>query len=244
MCRRTALPLLLGWPSMSSWSSKWERPSDCEKPAAPSSSRLPIGDQPATLPAMTPAMAAAGPNAELERERPMRRRWCDLRESGVGGALSSPASSLFGVVGSELVREGDREGEREELLLDLPGMSRSGCWSLNLRAAKRPPRSFLRNVNSSLMSSSAGNHSYCRSSSSETKTLGAAFRFSQDGMHFRMRSSGMSRRAIPTGIERNPNTIEYIHCAALSRWTAKALPPTKTIMICPATMMNCMPMKK
>ena len=49
----------------------------------PSPSRRSMGDQPAMLPAITPAMAAAGPNAELDRER--ERRPIDLR-SGVGGA--------------------------------------------------------------------------------------------------------------------------------------------------------------
>lgn len=51
----------------------------------PSSLRRPMGDHPATLPATMPAMAAAGPNAEFERDLGDLRS-ADLRDSGVGGA--------------------------------------------------------------------------------------------------------------------------------------------------------------
>lgn len=57
-----------------------------------------MGDQPATLPATTPAMAAAGPNAELDRERV---RLLD-RESGVpGGCGDAEPSSPPGEEGVE-----------------------------------------------------------------------------------------------------------------------------------------------
>src|SRR4051794_21882806 len=91
-----------------------------------------IGDQPATLPATIPAMTVAGPKAELERDL-VRRRLL-----GVGGAgePSSACMPLFGVPGSEWL---DR---------DLVNIS-LGCWTLNLMALRRPPRTFLRKASSS-----------------------------------------------------------------------------------------------
>jgi len=63
------------------------------------------------------------------------------------------------------------------------------------------------NVNSARILSSAGFHSYCRSSS-DTNTLGAAFRRNHDGMHLRIQSSEMSRRMMATGMDINPSTTE------------------------------------
>lgn len=165
-----------------------------------------MGDHPATLPATIPAIAAAGPNAEFDRDLGDLRD-ADLRDSGVGGSWLLPVSpspcSPEGVGGSELVRDLDRD----EPLLDRGKKVSTGCWSLYLSALRRPPRSFFKNVNSSRISSSAAFHSYCRSSS-DTSNLGVAFRMNQDGIVFLMRSSGIIRIITATGIERNPKTTE------------------------------------
>lgn len=62
---------------------------------------LSMGDQPATLPAMIPAMTAVAPKAEFERERVDLG---PLRESGVGFLelkLFSRWTAPFGVDGIE-----------------------------------------------------------------------------------------------------------------------------------------------
>lgn len=70
---------------------------------SPSPGARSIGDHPAILPATTPAMAAAGPNAELDRDRVRRRD----RESGLAGGGGVMLPSPFGVPGIEFSRERD-----------------------------------------------------------------------------------------------------------------------------------------
>ena len=164
-----------------------------------------MGDHPATLPATMPAIAAAGPNAEFDRDLGDLRD-ADLRDSGVGGtwlpASPTPCSPV-GVWGGELVRDLDRD----EPLLDRGRNASTGCWSLYLSRLRRPPRIFFKNVNSSRISSNAAFHSYCRSSS-DTSNLGFAFRMNQDGISFLMISSGIMRIITATGIESSPKTTE------------------------------------
>ena len=164
-----------------------------------------MGDHPATLPATMPAIAAAGPNAEFDRDLGDRRD-ADLRDSGVGGtwlpASPTPCSPV-GVWGGELVRDLDRD----EPLLDRGRNASTGCWSLYLSRLRRPPRTIFKNVNSSRISSNAAFHSYCRSSS-DTTNLGFAFRMNQDGISFLMILSGIMRIITATGIESSPKTTE------------------------------------
>lgn len=92
-----------------------------------------IGDHPAILPATTPAIAAAGPKAEFDRERVR----CRDRESGVAGCGEAEPLSPTGVPGLDSSRD-------REPLRDL-GRSSWGCCSLCFKCLKRPPRSVLIN---------------------------------------------------------------------------------------------------
>ena len=223
--------LVSGWTSMPSRASRSALLSnDWNLDASPS--RRSMGDQPAILPATIPAIAAAGPKAEFERDRPLRRV-IDRRDSGVGGARLPPSCSLVrspvGVPGIELARD-------LEALLERGRKSR-GCCSLYLSTLRRPPLMILRKVSSSLISSSAGCHSNCLSSS-ETSTAGAVLRLRNLGTTFRAKLSGMERMIMAIGVDRRPRTKEIPHWGPLSRWTENAAPPTKTIRTWPATMMN------
>lgn len=193
---------------------------------------LSIGDQPATLPATIPAIAAAGPKAELERERV---RFLE-RDSGVAGggeaAADGGASSLTGVAGAESSLE-------REPLRDL-GRRVSGCWSLCLRCFNRPPRTVLRKLSWSRISSSAGFHSK-RFSSSDTRSCGGFLRLQKCGMSCWISESGINRMMTATGTEMAPRTKETPHCGPFRRFTEKACPPTKMIIICPATIMAWIP---
>lgn len=167
--------LVLGCISTPPRDSNSDRPRDSEKPVELSSSRRPMGDHPATLPATIPAIAAAGPNAEFDRDLPKRLE-VERRESGVGGAPAAPPYSLpscspAGVCGIELAREALRDRGRSVS---------TGCCSLYTSTLRRPPRNFLRKLNSSLISTKAGFHSIC-CSASETRTSGGAFRLNQRG---------------------------------------------------------------
>lgn len=88
-----------------------------------------MGDQPPMLPATMPAMAAAGPKADVDRERPTRCLVEERRDSGVVGALwlavSLPPRSPSGVRGIELVRDRERDP-----LLDAGRRYSTGCSSL------------------------------------------------------------------------------------------------------------------
>lgn len=135
-----------------------------------SPSRRAIGDHPPTLPATIPAMAAAGANAEFDRDLPVRRV-LGLRESEVAGAwptlmllaLGSPP----GVWALELRRDLD------PLLECVMRVSR-GCCNLYLRAWRRPPRSIFKTLSSFRISSRAAFHS-SGESSSETMNWGDGF---------------------------------------------------------------------
>lgn len=194
-----------------------------------------IGDHPPILPAITPAIAAAGPKAELERERV---RW-RVRDSGVAGCGEPESSSGIGVLGIEFSR--DREPLRDPGKL---GSSSSGCWILCFRFPRRPPRSLLMKVSWSLISSKAGFHwnRLSPSASSETQSSGPFLRRQNVGINFVMNSSGINRMIIPMGIEITPRTRETPHWGPLRRLTENASPPMKIMRICPPTIMAWIPM--
>lgn len=185
------------------------------------SAGLSIGDQPAILPATTPAIAAAGLNIEFERDRV---RFLD-RDSGVAGSggLPSVLSPPTGVPGTEFSR--DLEPLRDR------GRNSSGCCNLCARFFSRPPRSCLKNVSWSRISSRAGFHSNRGRSSSDTTSSGRFLRQWNDGTSLRMNSSGISRIITATGSDIKPRMRQTAHCPPLRRATEKACPPTKMIKI-------------
>src|SRR3954463_11239535 len=105
-----------------------------------------MGDHPAILPATIPAMAAAGPKVEFDRERVLRlERDSGVRGCGVGLSLSL---SPFGVGGEE-------ESLEREPLRDR-GSKSCGCCSLWRMWRRRPPRTRLMKASWSRISSKAG----------------------------------------------------------------------------------------
>ena len=201
-----------------------------------SSERFSTGDQPpATLPAIIPAMAAAGPKTELELDL--------ARLFGLSGVDGDPVNasaticSPSGVWGSSLL-DRDREGLRDR------GRKVSlGCCNLYANSDMRPPRIFLRNVNSSRISSSAGFQCRILSSSSSTMNSGPRlFRRGMLGINFAKSSSGTNLIITATGIESAPSTIEYPHSAPFIRFIENAWPPMNIIKHCPPTIMNWIPM--
>lgn len=202
--------------------------------ASVSSGGRSIGDHPPILPAITPAIAAAGPKAELDRERVL---WRD-RDSGVAGCGEPESFSGTGVLGTEF--SCDREPLRD---LGNVGSSSWGCWILYFRFFRRPPRSLFMKVNWSLISSKAGFHRnrLSPSASSEIQSSGPFLRRQNVGINFLMNSSGINRMIIPTGIESTPRTRETPHWGPLRRWTENACPPTKIMRTCPPTIMAWMP---
>ena len=223
-----------GWTSAPSRCSNEARGWSSVKPVELCSSRRPMGDQPAILPATTPAIAAAGAKAEFARDLP-RRRVIDRRESGVrGGARLLPLSpsicSGLGDCGRELVRDLDPLRERGKRV------SR-GCCSLYTSILRRPPRKVLRIVSSSRISTKAGFHSICRSSS-ETRSCGVARLCNQEGTSLRHHSSGIQRISTAIGSDSSPSSTAIPHAGALWWVIVKAAPPTEMINTCPPTIMN------
>jgi hypothetical protein len=134
---------------------------------SPSSCLRSTGDQPpATLPAMIPAIAAAGPNAELECDRRDRcdrvRLLGDVFVNSVGGASPS------GVCGRSLF---DRDRDCDSLR-DRGRNVSTGCCILYAKFDMRPPRTLLRKVSSSRIPSYTGFQGRMLSSSSSTVKAG------------------------------------------------------------------------
>lgn len=165
--------LVAGWISTPSRDSNSERPrarenrSDSLSPCFWS-----IGDHPATLPAIMPAITVVAPRAELDRDLLLLER---LRESGVGAGepkLSSRSTvSPVGVRGRELVRDLEPLRERGRNVS-------TGCCIANLRLFKRPPLTLLRKLNSSFTSASGfGKRNCCSSSEMVSSGLSEDLRF-------------------------------------------------------------------
>lgn len=225
-----------GWISMSSLPSSSDRPLERENfIESLSPYPLSIGDHPATLPAMIPAMTVVAPKAELDRDLLALR----LRDSGECeakiGELKLSSCWNSGVCGRESL-------EREPLLERGSKASLVSCI-LNLRLFNLPPLTFLRKLSSSLTSAKGLGKRKCSSSSEMVSSglLGRLFKYS--GTSRRRSSSGMRRITAPIGIERKPRTIEYAHWAPLRRTTLKAFPPTNMIMTWPPTITQLIAIK-
>src|SRR5450432_2817400 len=115
-----------------------------------------MGDHPATLPAMMPAITVVAPRAELDRDLLLLPR---LRDSGVSPVANGSSERVsVGVWGRELLLDLDPLRERISV-------SR-GCCMAKTRLFRRPPLIRLRKVSSSFTSERGLGNWYWVSSSS------------------------------------------------------------------------------